>query len=86
MVATISKMTYVLLVLLDRHRHLAHHHAHPVREVPTPPQLGVPAKCVISILFQTQPEQLHARCVPMDWDLSWNLKGRLAQHVSQGFI
>ena len=83
MVGTITRMTYVLHVLLDRHRHLGHRPAHPVRKVPTPPQLGVlPAKCVITILFRTQLEQLHARCVPMDWGLSQNPEGRIAQPVS----
>jgi hypothetical protein len=84
MLGTITRTTYVLLVLLDRHRHLGHRPAHPVREVLTPPQLGVPAKCVITILFRTQLEQLHARCVPQGWDLSRNPEGRIAKPVRQG--
>ena len=73
-------------VLSDRHRQLAHRPAHHVRKVPTPPQLGLPAYFVLTTCSRTQLEQLHARCVPQERDLSRNLEGRLAQPVSQGVI
>jgi hypothetical protein len=56
MVGTIPRMAYVLLVLLDRHRHLVICRARPVRVVPTPPQLGVTAYGVITISSRTQRE------------------------------
>ena len=79
-------MAYALLVLLDRHRQLAHCPAHPVRKVLTPLQLGVTAYVVITISSRTQLVQLHARCVPQEWDLTYSLKGRNAKPVSQGGI
>jgi hypothetical protein len=79
-------MAYVLLVLLDRHRHLGICRAHPVRKVPTPPQLGLDADSVITISSRTQLEHLHASSVPKQWYLTYSLKGRLAEPVNQGSI
>ena len=79
-------MTYVLLVLSDRHHHLGHRPAHPVREVPTPPQLGVSVNSVLTILSQTQLGHLHAKHVQQEWDLSHNPEGRFAKPVNQGGI
>ena len=81
---TNSRMTYVLLVLLDRHHQLAHRHAHTVRKVPTPPQLGVPAKSVITISSRTQREQLHAKTVLPDGTQA--LMESIADPVGQGGI
>ena len=79
-------MVYVLLVLLDRHRHLGICRAHPVGKVTTPAKLGVPANSVITIISRTQLEHLHARSVPKQWYPTYSLKGRLAEPVSQGSI
>ena len=76
-------MTHVLLVLLDRHRHLGHRPALPVRWAPTPPQLGAPAKSVITILFLTKSEQLHAKGVPQVGS-PIQVMGRVAHPVRQG--
>ena len=73
-------------VLSERRRQLAHRHAHHVRKVPTPPHLGVTAYVVITTSSRTQLEQLHAKHVPQEWDLSQNPEGRIAQPVSQGVI
>ena len=54
-------MAYVLLVLLDRHRHLGICRARPVRVVTTPTQLGVPADSALNFNFRTQLERLHAK-------------------------
>ena len=83
MVGTISRMAYVLLVLLDRHRHMEHRHAHPVREVPTPPQLGVTAYGVHTISSRTQREQQHAKTVPEDTQAPTEF---IAYPVGQGGI
>ena len=80
-------MAYVLLVLLDRHRHLGICRAHPVRKGPTPAKLGVlPANSVITIISRIQLEHLHARSVQKKWYLTYSPKGRLAEPVSQGSI
>ena len=79
-------MAYVHLVLLGRHRQRGICHAHPVRQVPTPQMLGVPANSVITIISRTQLEHLHARSVPKKWYLMYSPKGRLAEPVSQGSI
>ena len=86
MVGTIPRMAYVLLVLLDRYRQLAHRHAHPVVKVTTPAKLEVTANSVITIISRTQLEHLHARNVPKKWYLTYSLKGRLAEPVCQGSI
>jgi hypothetical protein len=86
MVGTIPRMAYVLLVLLDRHRHLGICPARPVRKVPTPPQLGLTANSVITMLSRTQLELLHAKHVPQERDLTYSRKGRNAKPVSQGGI
>jgi hypothetical protein len=83
-------MAYVLLVLLDRHRHLAHRRARPVRLVTTPPQLGLTANSALNSNLRTQLELLHAKTALTDIFLtetevlSLIPKGHIAQVVCQG--
>ena len=87
-------MAYVLLVLLDRHRHLGICPAHPVRVVTTPTQLGVPADSALNFNFRTQLEQRHAKTALPDIFLTHSRqvllsripKGRIAQVVRPGII
>jgi hypothetical protein len=86
-------MAYVLLVLLDRHRHLVICRARPVRVVTTPTKLGVTANSALNSNFRTQLERLHAKTALTDiflthprQELSLIPKGRIAQVVCQGSI
>jgi hypothetical protein len=85
-------MAYVLLVLLDRHRHLGICRARPVRVVTTPPQLGVLANSALNSNFRTQLERLHAKtALPVIFQTHPRIgdlipKGRIAQVVRQGSI
>ena len=92
MVGTIPRMAYVLLVLLDRHRHLGICRARPVRLVTSAAQLGVSANSALNSNFRTQLEQRHAKTALPDIFLTHSRqvllsripKGRIAQVVSKG--